>query len=125
MPDEVIPEDVGQFVLDNIDTVAQLEGLLLLRSSNAKVTVREISQRLYISEEETNMFLQQLAERGFLQITKQNEYEYHPRTSEISEMMEKVAQTYARYLVPMTHLIHSKHKSRVRKFADAFRIRKE
>jgi len=54
MADDVIPDEVKQFILNNIDSIAQLEALLLLRN-NAEHdwTVDTVAKRLYISEQET------------------------------------------------------------------------
>jgi len=40
-------------------------------------------------------------------------------------MVERVADVYARYLVPVTNLIHAKPQIKVQKFADAFKLRKK
>jgi hypothetical protein len=51
-----IPEDVGQFIIEKIDSVAQLEALLLLRSSpEEKWSVRALSSRLYIDEQKATV----------------------------------------------------------------------
>jgi hypothetical protein len=46
MDQKFIPEDVAQFVTDKIDSVAELEALLLLRNAPEREwTARELSQR--------------------------------------------------------------------------------
>lgn len=130
MTDDVIPEDVRQFVLHNIDSIAQWEGLLLLRAEpSAAWGVDTIARRLYISEEEVIKLLEQLQARGFLAAEKRETthfYRYQPKNQELDEMVCRLAELYARYLVPITHLIHSKPKrSKIQKFADAFRLRKD
>jgi len=40
-------------------------------------------------------------------------------------MLERTAEAYAKHLVPVTNLIHSKPKPRIQEFADAFRFRKD
>jgi hypothetical protein len=40
-------------------------------------------------------------------------------------MVDRLAELYSKYLIPVTHLIHSKPQTRVREFADAFKLRKE
>lgn len=128
MPSDVIPLDVRKFILQNIDSVAQLEGLLLLRVNAEKsYNTETIAKRLYINEREAEELLHQLMERGFLSADGKNPtlYQYAPRNSELEPMVKQVVELYARYLVPVTHLIHSKPKSKIQKFADAFWIRKE
>lgn len=126
MPEDVIPEDVRSFVLENIDTVAQLEGLLLFRANRgAAMKPEEIAARLYISDEETEYFMNELAARGLLAKNSSGLLEYWPKSPHLEEMVNKLAEVHAKYLVPLTQLIHSKPKTRFQKFADAFRIRKD
>jgi hypothetical protein len=128
MPSDVIPLDIRKFILQNIDSVAQLEGLLLLRVNAEKsYNTETIAKRLYINQDEAAELLHQLMERGFLSADGKNPtlYQYAPQNPELEPMVKQVVELYARYLVPVTHLIHSKPKSKIQKFADAFWIRKE
>jgi hypothetical protein len=122
---EDIPEEIKQFILHYIDSIAQWEGLLLMRS-NARTgwSAETIAQRLYISEAEATQLLAQLAAQRFLTQVG-SLYHYQPHIPGIDPLIEQVAAFYARSLVPITHLIHSKPKTKVQKFADAFRIRKD
>jgi hypothetical protein len=61
---QVIPEDIARFILDKIDTVAQLEGLLILRSTaDGEWSAQSLAGRLYITEEETADLLRILCAR--------------------------------------------------------------
>ena len=58
MADDLIPDDVKEFILENIDSVAQLEGLLLLRGNpEASWSVEEIARRLYIDQKQITEIL--------------------------------------------------------------------
>ena len=125
---DLIPGDVEQFILRHIESVAQLEGLLLLRSDpSVGWNAGELSKRLYISEKETTEVLMRLHADGFVvaKTRKPAVYKYEPGTAELRQMVDRVAEIYAKYLVPVTKLIHSKPKTRVQEFADAFKLRKE
>lgn len=123
--EDIIPEDVRQFILRNISCVAQMEALLLLRA-DPQLTWDDaaIVRRLYIDRKEAETLLSEMKQRGFL-AANGSSYRYAPQTPELSDMLERVADFYKRYLLPVTHLIHSRSKSRVQEFADAFRIRKD
>ena len=122
MPDSVIPEDVRVFISKNIDSIAQLEGLLLLRANpEALYNVAAITERLYTSD----TLLNDLYERGLIGQNESSEYFYQPQSPELAAMVEKLSDIYSRYLLAVTHFIHSKSKSRVQEFANAFRIRKD
>jgi len=126
--DDILPEDVKQFLLQHIDSIAQLEGLLLFYADPQKAWNTEtIAHRLFISEAETIIILTRLWEQGFVVLTSDppQHYRYQPKSPEWQDMVTRMADQYRRYLVPITHLIHSKSKSRIQEFADAFRIRKD
>jgi hypothetical protein len=128
MAGSFIPEDIAQFIIDNIESVAQLEALLLLRSNPEKGwSVRDLAARLYISDEQTAGVLLVLnAQNIVIPVEKEiSLYRYQPRSAELKSMLDRLADIYAKHLVPVTNLIHSKPKSRIQEFADAFRLRKD
>jgi hypothetical protein len=127
MAESYIPEDVARFVLDNIYSVAHLEALLLLRSNrNCDWSVGAMAARLYISEDQTAQLLVVLHAQGFVEAKGSDPalYHYEPLSSELNRMLERLAEIYAKHLVPVTNLIHSRPKPRIQEFADAFRLRK-
>lgn len=126
MTEEPIPNQIRQFILRSIDSVAQLEALLLLRANpRENWTTVSISKRLYISEQETAPLLTNLCDQGLVVLNELSEFTYQPASAELSQMVDSLAAIYARHLVPVTNLIHSKPRSRMQEFADAFRLRKD
>jgi hypothetical protein len=128
MTEQFIPEDLARFILDKIDSVAQLEALLLLRGDpNREWRAGNLAARLYIGEEQTHELLLALRAQGFVAVNAQDTslYRFQPATSELGQMLERLVAIYAKHLVPVTNLIHSKPKPRVQEFADAFRLRKD
>lgn len=128
MSDKIIPEDIEQFILEKIDSVAEMEALLLLRSNaEALWSVGSLAKRLYIAEEQTAKILDHLCTEGLL-TTSSNEhplYHYQPKSPELQNSVDRVAESYKKHLVPISNLIHSKPRARVQEFADAFRLRKD
>jgi hypothetical protein len=122
-----IPKDLEQFILDKIDSVAQLEALLLMRTNaDQEWRAATLAKRLYISENETAAILMVLAGQGFLEADADKlSFRYGPNSPKLRVMLDRLAELYAKQLVPVTNLIHSKPKSRVQEFADAFRFRKD
>jgi hypothetical protein len=124
MTDRLIPDDVRDFILKHIDSIAQLEALLLLRKERpAAWDVETLSRRLYTTEQQASEVLGHLQSSGFLSLSE-GAYRYDCRTAEQEEMVTRLAELYARHLIPVTNLVHSK-PSRIREFAQAFRLRKE
>lgn len=124
----MIPDDIAQFITNQIDSIAQLEALLLLRrESHGTWSASTLAQRLYTTERETVDALERLSADG-LAIALGSEptcYRYEPISPELYDLVDRVADVYSKHLVPITNLIHSKPKTRVQEFADAFRIRKD
>lgn len=128
MNEDPIPDDIKKFVVENIDSVAQLEALLLLRENlNEQWSATAVAKRLYISEQETIPLLARLGAAGLILATdsKPPLYTYQPDSPELVQLVDKLAETYSRHLVPITNLIHAKPRKRVQEFADAFKLRKE
>jgi hypothetical protein len=123
MADELIPADLRDFILRNIDSVAQLEALLLLRANRQeKWDATNTATRLYTTEAEAAAVLARLCEDGLLRC-QDGIYHYQPDDS-TRDMIDRLATTYARQLIPVTNMIHSKPR-RIREFANAFRFRKD
>jgi hypothetical protein len=127
MADDLIPDDVKQFILDKIDSVAELEGLLLMsRNPETEWNIEALSQRLYASREQTEGVVAHLYAHRFLAVgeSEAQTYRYQPGSPKLAEIVDRTAEIYAKYLVPVTNLIHSKPKTKVQQFADAFKLRK-
>lgn len=127
MTDSLIPEDTREFILQTIDSIVQLEALLLLRANRElEWDVDAIAGRLYIKMEAVVPWLERLCNDGCLvSINATLLYRYQPRSTELEQSIDRLADVYAEQLVAVTHLIHSKPRTRVQKFADAFRLRKD
>jgi len=128
MSTELIPEEVSRFILDNIESVAQLEALILLRSNpDRHWSIEELAGRLYISEKQTAEVLALLGSQGFARVNSGEppRYFYQPDSASLKSIADQLSAVYAKHLVPVTNLIHSKARTRVQKFADAFRLRKD
>ena len=123
-----IPNDIKQFILERIESVAYLEALLLIRSKpDALWSCEAVANRLYIDQKQTAELLARLDADGFVTSASEEDtvYRYQPTTAHLQEMVDSLAEFYGKHLVPITNLIHSKPKNRVQEFADAFRLRRD
>jgi hypothetical protein len=124
MVDELIPADVRDFILRHIDSVAQWEALLLLRANPGESwDVNKIARRLYTNEKEIAELLGRLCQDGLLTVSD-GHFRYECALPEQRDVIDRLAEIYARHLIPVTNLIHSKPRG-IRRFADAFKIRKD
>lgn len=122
MADDPIPGDVRGFILRHIDSIAQLEALLLLRASNQSWDVARVAARLYTSKDEIRDVLVQLCADGLLSC-KDDVFQFEC-SPESEAMVDRLASVYRQHLIPVTNLIHTKPR-RIREFANAFKFRKD
>ncbi|MGH8589618.1 MAG: hypothetical protein ACREXX_09895, partial [Gammaproteobacteria bacterium] len=107
MGEALIPDEVRDFLLRNIDSIAQLEALLLLRVDPACAWGAEtLAKRLYITTQEAAVLLERLGADGFLAAAPDapGGYQYQPASGELATMIDRVAALYAQCLIPVTHL---------------------
>jgi hypothetical protein len=122
MTEGEIPRNVSQFIARYIDSVGQLEALLLLRAMPDEAwTAPRVAARLYIGEAEAVEMLGRLCREGLLVCTD-GVYRFQCRTERLKLAVDELAQLYERQLIPVTNLIHAKSR-RIREFANAFRFR--
>ncbi|HVY07847.1 MAG TPA: hypothetical protein VHB46_17870 [Burkholderiales bacterium] len=125
MGSAAIPERVRRLILDAIDSVAELEALLLLRETPDQAwTIDAASARLYVSQTVAAYSLRALARRGFIEEAAQG-FRYGPASTELAEDVAALAVAYSGNLIAVTQLIHGKPGPSVQDFARAFRLRKD
>jgi hypothetical protein len=125
--EDPISADVRQFLIDNIDSIAELEGLMLLsKETGEEWTGRSLAQRLYTTEEQADGVLRRLVALGVVSRTgAPNGYRFQPTSAAKAALIERVADAYSKFLIRVTNLIHSKPNPKVQQFADAFKLRDE
>lgn len=122
----LIPIEVTRFVLTCIRSVPHLEALLLLRSEadQAWDTAR-VAKRLYIAEPSSHELLADLRDAGFLNFDENTRrFSYCPVDEELAQMIDQLAEIYAKNIVAISNLIHSSKDHKIQQFADAFKWRK-
>jgi predicted ArsR family transcriptional regulator len=124
--DPGISEATQAFVADYIDSVLQLEVLLLLRArGDQPSSAEQISKELRIDAAWAAEQLQNLCNRSILVCTDEpvRMYRYQPTRDDLRHTVDDLAQAYADRRVAVVSLIYSKPMDKIRGFADAFRIR--
>ena len=122
MTDDLIPDDVRDFIVRCIHSVAHLEALLLLRSNPDRYWgASEIAKRLYTSERQAAQALSEVSACG-LASEDHGKYHYAPATTRLDSTASALSSAYSSHLVQVTNLIHSK-PAQVHQFAQAFRFK--
>ncbi len=125
-----IPEDIRRFVLTSIPSVPHLEALLLLRSAEEEYwSDARLADRLYISAKVAHSLMAELCRSGMFEPTPDTDssvsYRYQPTSPALRQTIDELAVLYARQLVDITNLIHSRLDRKAQQFADAFKWRKD
>jgi hypothetical protein len=120
-----IPANVLQFIAERIDTVPQLEALLLLWENPQHAwTEEELAGRIYVSRQVAAQTLQAM-ERQNLIVVESTHYRYNTQWDPSGQLMPEVAAAYRRHLVQLATFIHSRASTAVREFARAFDLKKD
>lgn len=123
MATQYVPDDIRDFILKHIVSVAQIEALLLIWASpEERWGLRQIAVRIYASDAETAKALGGLCAGGVLVCTD-GIFSLN-RSTENAEMIRKLQEVYARHLIPVTDIIHGKSRSPASS-AGAFRLPKD
>jgi hypothetical protein len=127
MHDE-FPAELKQFIEFYIESVPQLEALLLLRGDpNRRWQAADVAKSLYIPENIASSLLSDFVRRGFavLEPPPESGHVYRTRDAEIDRLVDQLATAYQARRVAVISLIYSKPLHKVQTFADAFRFGKE
>ncbi len=120
-----LPADVHRFLHDHIESVEQLEVLLLLsRTPERGWSVAAVAETLYSHPSSIKLRLARLLGQGLLREIEEGCYKYSPHTVEMHTTVQRVAECYHERRVAVITLIASKPLDNVRAFSDAFRIRR-
>lgn len=125
---DVITERVRALLVDRIDSIVQLETLLLLHQNpQTQYTAADLARELRIDRAWAAPQLAHLCMHGLVACTENDEprYRYAPGNNQLDETVNQLAAAYAERRVTVTSLIFSKPPSPLRSFADAFRLRRD
>jgi len=125
-----LPEGVQRLIAEHIDSVEQLEILLLLHKDAARAWSAEaVARELRVSHISAGDRLKELMRAGILVRVEGAgsgpEYRYAPESPKLEESVSGLEKAYSERRVTVINLIFSKPVDKIRTFADAFRLRKD
>jgi hypothetical protein len=126
--DPGISQEVRALIVERIDSVVQLEVLLLLQANADRAwTAADVAQELRIEPSWATGQLRELAARGLFAPMPDAPatYRYAPNPPELDAAVVRLSKDYAERRVTVITLIFSKPVDKLRSFADAFRLRKD
>lgn len=128
MTDRGLSEEVKKFIVEHINSLEQLEILLLLhRHPEKEWTAQNVSRELRLSQPSVATRLADLERRGLLAIRESSDllYRYRPQKPDIEPAVDSLARLYPDYRFTVINLIFSKPLDKIKTFADAFRFRED
>lgn len=103
-----VPEGIRRFVQGHLGSVAELEGLLLVRSAPEHGwDARRVADRLYIGEPHARVVLEALIGHE-LMVRRGETFVYQPASEALRRDVDALAAAYPRLLIPITDLIHTR-----------------
>lgn len=117
-----------RLIADHIDSVEQLEILLLLHQHPERSwTAESVARELRISPLSADDRLKDMARAAILSKVQgtEGEYRYAPESPQLAEAVTGLATAYTERRVTVINLIFSKPVDKIRTFADAFRLRRD
>lgn len=123
-----IPENVQRFIARHINSIEQLEVLLLLHAQPQRFwTAEEVANELRIDASSAKDRLQNLHQLNLLSPSSDSasSYQYAPSPHQVGQIIDELANVYAIRRVSVIQFIFSQPIDRIRVFADAFRLKKD
>jgi hypothetical protein len=119
-----VPAEVKQFIAAEIESVGQLDVLLLLRGAPDKSwTASEVARALVMQAPSVEIWLEKMAARGLVSSVG-DKYHFAPPTAEVERTIDGLAESYSKYRVAVIGIIFSRPSEGVTRFSEAFRIRR-
>jgi hypothetical protein len=123
-----LPSDIRNFINSHIDSVEQVEAIVLMRADPQREwTAEEMAKKLYTSAESASARLGHLHRKGLLSEIRSDaiRYRYEQRTPGLRKAVEDFVEVYTKRKVAVINQIFSGPTEDVQSFADAFRFRRD
>jgi hypothetical protein len=127
--DDGISPQVRAFITEHVESVMQLELLLLLAGRRDRAwDSTDVAKELRIDPAWVDGQLRAMAAKGMFVAAAgapPTQFRYAPKTPDVDRTVADLARAYADRRVTVIGLIFSKPADTLRTFADAFRLRKD
>lgn len=127
MSDQPIPAEVLKFIEQYIDTVPQMEALLLISESKPRLwTATTLAERLYVTESLAKRILLDLQRRNLIVGCGEDDaMASYVAGEDATHLISSVVESYRRNLVLVARLIHSKGSPAMQEFSRAFQFKEK
>lgn len=120
-----VPDSVENFIRKNINSVEQLEVLILLRRQpDREWSPREVAQEMRSTTSAIELRLEDLVNRRLAKRSESGTYSF-AAPAKVATVIDETAGQYSARRTTIIQMIFSAPSDSVRSFADAFRLRSE
>jgi hypothetical protein len=121
-----IPNEVLEFISEQIASMEQLEVLLLVSSQpDREWSAEAVFSEIQSSLPSVTQRLQDFCERGLMVQPRPLVFRYSPATRDLAETIRALSAAYKEKRVKIIETIYRKPLDDVQTFADAFKLRKD
>jgi hypothetical protein len=121
-----LPREVLRFIEEHIDSVSELEMLLMMSDAPRAWALSEIAARTYVPVDKAQAMLDVLVRRRLVKPADISQYYMFSPTDETERaLVREVSRAYRSHLALIATLIHNKASGSVREFARAFDLKKD
>jgi sugar-specific transcriptional regulator TrmB len=119
-----LPPELRAFLHSCIDSIQQVELLLLMRGSERLRTARDIAAELGIPAPAARHDVESLAARGLLEVKVGDEiaYRYKPKTEDLAKYSDQLARFYITSRHSVLGFIAAESRRSIKRFSDAFKL---
>lgn len=120
-----LPAELRAFIHSCIESLEQVELLMLLRGSEHARTARDVAVALRLTPTGARRGLETLAARGLLdvRVDEETKYRYRPKSEELGRYCDLLAQHYVTSRQLVLGFVATESRLSVKRFADAFKLR--
>ena len=120
-----VPEDIRRFLIQHVQSIAQLEMLLLVSASpDHGWTIKEVYRSLLSNEALVEKTLEDFTKNGLMRKLDTGAYQFAP-PDETKALVKSLSEIYRNRPAKVVQVIYETPLSEIEEFARAFRIRKE
>jgi predicted ArsR family transcriptional regulator len=120
-----LPSELRAFLHSCIESIEQVELLLLMRSSERIRTARDAATELNVPVGVARTHLETLAARGLLDVRvgEETAYRYRPKSDDLARYCDLLAQHYITSRQAVLGFVAAASRRSLKHFADAFKLR--
>ena len=120
-----LPAELRAFLYSCIESIEQVELVMMLRGSERWRTAREVASEFSLSPAAARQSLETFAARGLLDVRVGDEisYRFRPKSEELGRYCDLLAQHYISSRAEVLGFVSANSRLSAKRFADAFKLR--